>query len=88
MELLLQGAVEAQDVAVALVVFLVALLDSLPQQSQLPLHSLQPLQVDSRHHHRGEHRLRMGKGVGRNREEFKTVTAKTEKTDSCHAVCF
>ena len=50
-EMLLQAAVEAQRFAIALLLLLVALLDLCPQQSQLPLHLLQTLQVQAGDHH-------------------------------------
>lgn len=57
-ERLPQAAVETQNIPVPLLLPLVALLDLLPQQGQLALHTLQSLQVHTWDHHRGKRRLR------------------------------
>lgn len=64
-QLLLQRVVEAQDVAVTGVLLLVSLLHPLPQQGELALHALQPLQVGSGERRRDDDWLRASAGGDR-----------------------
>lgn len=62
-QLLSQGAVETQDVLVTLILLLVSLLDSFPQQRQLLLDTFKTLQVHTRDGHRRKDGLRNKRGV-------------------------